>query len=318
MIGHVVFRVAGRTIGLGVGIDAEHGEVAGLAGPHPVVGVAAELTHRLGNGKDQAQIVELLVNGGKIAVAFVERVYLHMERLVYLLYRVVQEVLQRVNEFAPVIIGYVPLLGFGPKAVGDVLLRTHERDEHVLVGQFFLVALGDKAVQHIVVFHGGMAADGLETAVVVGENQSVGTDHHARAIAREVHYAVLNGIGIAVECSAGQRETFLLHLCKHLRGQVVERPHSLVGNCFLRGKRREERGERDAQGDDVLFHVLWMVYDLRKYLPTTGRLDKGKSRFTMRATNSRSRTVFKARAPNMPRLRLSISISTISRAAKTT
>ena len=42
-VGHIIFRIVGRLVIL-VGIDAEYGEVARVAGPHPVVGVAAELT----------------------------------------------------------------------------------------------------------------------------------------------------------------------------------------------------------------------------------------------------------------------------------
>ena len=45
VVGHVVLGVRSRPIGLRVGIDAEHREVAGLSRPHPVVGLAAELTH---------------------------------------------------------------------------------------------------------------------------------------------------------------------------------------------------------------------------------------------------------------------------------
>ena len=51
VIGHVVLRILGRTIGLGVGIDAEHAIVTRLTGPHPVVRFSTKLTHRLGNGK---------------------------------------------------------------------------------------------------------------------------------------------------------------------------------------------------------------------------------------------------------------------------
>ena len=45
VIRYIVLAVGGRTIGLRVGIDAEYGEVACLARPHPVVGVATKLTH---------------------------------------------------------------------------------------------------------------------------------------------------------------------------------------------------------------------------------------------------------------------------------
>ena len=40
-VGDIGLRVVGRHI-VGIGIDAEDGEVSGMAGPHPVVGFSAE------------------------------------------------------------------------------------------------------------------------------------------------------------------------------------------------------------------------------------------------------------------------------------
>ncbi len=45
LVGHVVGRIGGRFV-LPVGIDTENGEVARMARPHPVVGLAAELADR--------------------------------------------------------------------------------------------------------------------------------------------------------------------------------------------------------------------------------------------------------------------------------
>ena len=45
MIGNVILGIIGRTVSLGVGIDAEHGIVARLTGPHPVVGLTTVFTH---------------------------------------------------------------------------------------------------------------------------------------------------------------------------------------------------------------------------------------------------------------------------------
>ena len=43
-VGLVVFAVVGRIV-VGIGVDAQHGEVSGVAGPHPVVGVATEFAN---------------------------------------------------------------------------------------------------------------------------------------------------------------------------------------------------------------------------------------------------------------------------------
>ena len=98
MIGHVVFGIVCRTVCLRVGIDTEDGEVAGLARPHPVVGLTAKLTHRLGNGEDQTHVAEVLIGGGIILVALVERVDVDMQRGVDLLDGVGHGIGQRVDD----------------------------------------------------------------------------------------------------------------------------------------------------------------------------------------------------------------------------
>src|SRR3712207_3340883 len=77
---------------------------------------------------------------------------------------------------------------------GNVLLFDHETYKHVLVGQLFGKALGHESVEHIVVLHGRVRPYGLETTVVIGEHQAVGTDHNARAIAREADHRVLDSV----------------------------------------------------------------------------------------------------------------------------
>ena len=82
--------------------------------------------------------------------------------------------LQRVDKYRPVILIVGILCCQRLQLVGDIFLLPHEAHEHVLVRQFLLIALGDEAVEHVVVLHGGMTTDGLETAMVVREDQSVG------------------------------------------------------------------------------------------------------------------------------------------------
>jgi len=111
------------------------------------------------------------------------------------------------------------------------LLRLHEAHEHVFVGQFFLECLGIKTVQHVVVFNGGMATNSLEAAMMVGKDQSVGRNHHARAIAREVDNSVLNGVFALIDVGVWQFKALGLHLLVHCLWQIVQRPHAFVGLC---------------------------------------------------------------------------------------
>jgi hypothetical protein len=54
-------------------VDAEDGEVAGMAGPFPVVGVAAVFTDAFGRGADESHVAVALVDEGEELVAFEQR-----------------------------------------------------------------------------------------------------------------------------------------------------------------------------------------------------------------------------------------------------
>ena len=228
VVGHVVLRVLGGAVGLRVGIDAEHGEVARLARPHPVVGLTAVLTHRLGHGEHQSHVLKVAVGGAVVLVALVERLHLNAQRGVLLADSFLPDILNGIDEIlhlAELQLVHAEAVQF----VGDILLVYHEADEEVLVGQFLLVGVGHEAVQHIVVLDGAVASDSVEAAVVVGEYQAVGRHDDARTVAAEVNHVVLDGIVRLVELLHGQLEAVLLHLCVDGRRQVVECPHALVG-----------------------------------------------------------------------------------------
>ena len=95
---NIVFGILGRTICLGVGIDTEHDKVACLSWPHPVIGFATELTHRLRYGENQSEVVEILINGGIKAVALIEWVDRNTKRLIHFTHRIVEHTLQRVDK----------------------------------------------------------------------------------------------------------------------------------------------------------------------------------------------------------------------------
>src|SRR5690606_6012080 len=67
---YVIDTILGRLV-VPVGIDAEHREVARVAGPHPVVGIAAILSHRRWRGNHQPDIAEDIVDH---LVIFVSRI----------------------------------------------------------------------------------------------------------------------------------------------------------------------------------------------------------------------------------------------------
>ena len=105
MIRYVVLRVLGRTTCLWIYIDTENREVASLAGPHPVVGLATKLTHRLRQGEHQTNILIVAIGGKEIAVALIERLNLNAEGSVLLANRLAHSVLYRINEMRALALG---------------------------------------------------------------------------------------------------------------------------------------------------------------------------------------------------------------------
>ena len=71
LVGDVVCAVVGRVV-VGVGVDAKEGEVARVAGPHPVVGVATKLADALRGVAHEADVVVIAVDKEVELVGVVE------------------------------------------------------------------------------------------------------------------------------------------------------------------------------------------------------------------------------------------------------
>src|SRR5574344_2664245 len=145
MVRHIVLAVRSRTAGLRVYIDAEYTEVACLAGPYPVVGIASELTHRLGWSEYQSQVGIVAVDGHEVFVAFIERIHVGMERRVGLLDRIVQNLIQRVSQLRTFVLAE-SVQSHGLEAGSDILLSDHKAHKHLLVRQFLGLCLGIESV----------------------------------------------------------------------------------------------------------------------------------------------------------------------------
>ena len=178
LVRHVVLRIGSRSVGLRVGVDAEHRVVAGLARPHPVVGLAAELAHRLRDGEHKAQVAEGAICRSVVLVALVERLNLKVERRVLLVQLLNHLVLHLVEQLLALLVVHLVEAALG-KHLCDVLLVDHEAHEHILVRQLLLEGLRIEAVEHVVVLHGRVRTDSLEATVVVGEDESVGRHYDA-------------------------------------------------------------------------------------------------------------------------------------------
>ena len=179
------------------GVDAEHREVACVAGPYPVIGVAAELADRRGWRGHQTHVVELLVDEQELLVA-----------VVHLLH------------------GGLVAGGFGlgllddlvrglsrGDAVGHLLHPDEEAHPEFFVGQLLGARHGPESVGEVVVFDGRVPLDGAVAAVVVGQQQSFGRDQFARAAAVEQHHGVFHrGLVDGIDVFGGEPESLGAHV----------------------------------------------------------------------------------------------------------
>ena len=185
-------------------IDAEHAEVAGLAGPHPVVCVAAELAQRLCGGEDQTHVAVGLILRyiERIAavVASYHAVHARIGTTVFALHSVADGVGLGIVDFpcGDGGVGTVDAVQGGHDARGAFLGALQKTHEQTLGGAFLFHILCHESVGQNVIFRGRKCLDGTETAVVVGEHQSVGADHNAGTEVTEVDYGIFQAYAVGV------------------------------------------------------------------------------------------------------------------------
>ena len=171
-IGHVVGRIGRRFVVL-AGIDAENGEVARVARPHPVVGLAAELADRRGGRTDQTHVRELLDHEGEVLVPAEEVLDLNLHAGVFGR----QLVGERLRVFADDFRALLLRSDIGDIAqqigryIGDLTDETHRQPRS---RQLLGVGHGPETVPEVVVIHRRKFLNRSVAAVVVGENEPFG------------------------------------------------------------------------------------------------------------------------------------------------
>ena len=215
LVGDVFGAVLGREVVL-AGIDAEHGEVAGMAGPHPVVGFSAEFTHGCRGSAHEANVTVGAVNDKVVDVVVVEAGYLYAAAGI------------------GVLGGLLQVFGLGAvlfNGVGDVFHAHEEGDGEARAGDFLSQVLGPETIHEVVVLVGGEALDAAVAAVVVGHQEALGRYHLTGATPAEVHDGVFQGSFVdgvnlfRAQAAAGCLEVFAVELLEQR-----QEPHSFVGH----------------------------------------------------------------------------------------
>ena len=124
------------------------------------------------------------IGGQEILVTLIERLDLHTEGRVLLLDILEHHILDGIDKLAALVLDHL-IESEAVEISRDVFLLNHEAHEELFIRQFFLVAVGHEAIQHVVVLYGRVTTDSLEAAMVIGKHESVRRYNDTRAIASE-------------------------------------------------------------------------------------------------------------------------------------
>ena len=261
LVGDVVRAVCGRLV-VAAGIYAEHREVAGVAGPHPVVGLAAELSGGCRRSADETDVGVSLVDNEVEDVVVVEaldpgravRVVslgLFSEGLGCGFHGGLGYLFLVLGLLVGLEGGLIGLLQHG----GDVGHALQEGDTEASGGQLFLETHRPVSVLEIVVLGGGERLDVAVSAVVVGDDESLVGDHLSGASASEMDDGVFEGgVVDAVDLFGCEAAAELRHCARVHLLEKREQPHA-----FIRaGADGERHGRRESEKDflHVGLHML--------------------------------------------------------------
>ena len=245
--GHVVRAVGGGASVL-VGVDAEDGEVARVAGPHPVVRVGTELSDARRRRAHHADVAVLGLHEEVVAVAAVEGFQFGFAACAEGDVLVFQEAFAHLSQ----VLGREVVGALRVGVLGQLLLYVVRHVEDAVdeghgeppARQLLPPAHGPEAVRQVVVLHARVLLDGAVAAVVVGEHQPFGRDDLARAASAEVDDGVLQGDAFGVvDGVGGQQQAQFLHGRFVLPLQVGQHPHAFVGQGVRQGGTEEEGKE---------------------------------------------------------------------------
>ena len=201
-----------------------------MTGPHPIVGIAAEVADRRGGSAHQPDVGINLLDEGEVLVAAEERLHRNLHAGI-LTAEFLGQRLDIPGSDLPVLLlsgdrGHVAH-DFGSH-VADLADEAHLEPRN---GQLLGGRHGPEAVLEVVVLDGRELLDRPVAAVVVREEQPLGRDDLARAAVAEDDDGILErGAVDAVNLLGGEFAAAGLHVLDIHFLEVREHPHALVGH----------------------------------------------------------------------------------------
>ena len=244
-VGNIVLAIVGRFV-VGTGIDPEHGEIARVARPHPVVGLAAEFSHGCRGCAHKTDIRIGLGHNQIEDVAVVERrdAGLAVRDLGFglLLQRFARLVHGRNGQHFTVGAVFVLFQCGGANLVQDGRHVRHglqEGNRQAFGRQFFCPRHGPIAILQIIVFGRGKLLDMAVAAVVVGYHQAFPGNHLSGAAAAEMDDGIFQrGMVHGINLFGRQAAAQVFHGSGIHFLEQREHPHALV-----------RQGHRGRQGE---------------------------------------------------------------------
>ena len=218
-----------------------------MAGPHPVVSVAAELADGGRRSAHQADIAEHPEHEQEVLIAVEEGFHIGSQAFTILDCRSGELAGIGPDDGIPLGFGHagpVPL----QHLVRHVFHPFEEADGQAPVGQFLAAVHRPETVLEVIVLHAAVALDVAVAAVVVRQEQAFVGHEFAGAAAAEQDDGVLErSLVHAVNVFGGEPEAFGLHVADTLGNQGRE-PHPFVGH------RRQGESDQGSQEQYGLFH----------------------------------------------------------------
>ena len=170
LVGDVAFAVVSRFV-VFVGVNAQHGEITGVTGPHPVVRVAAVLAHAFRRCSHEADVAVRLVLEHVKLVVVVEALQLKL-LVAFWIHFFHQGLARFCDGCVALVLGHLHC-DILQDACGDVVDAHQETDNKIVDVHFLVVGQREEAVGQVVVLCGRESLDGVISAVVVGQYQSL-------------------------------------------------------------------------------------------------------------------------------------------------
>ena len=227
MVRNIFFADFGRFIVL-PGIDTENREVTGVARPHPVVGVASELSDRRRRSTDQTHVPELLVDEKEVLVAIVHRFDTGLETLPCSFGFLADDVRIVLHDRIPPGFGHRAFSESGKDSLGHILHPLENLHGQTRIGQLLVPAHRPETILEVVMFDTRMALYLGISAMMIGEQKTVRGDDFARATSAEEHDCILQGGLIdTVDVLGAELESLGLHVTYSLADKGWK-PHSVI------------------------------------------------------------------------------------------